>query len=179
MQLQQLTDLMLQLGVAQAKDLVGVPLADIRALENHFGLKFPACYVQFLHKCGRSAGHLAGWAAMYFDDLKEIAEEFEFHAALNNSAQLLPDRGLLIAHYGQLFDYLVCDGSPEPAIFRITFSQESGARCERFADNYAHYLEAIIRKAGREKSNIEPFFIDECGNMVYDDMTAKAPTADL
>ena len=179
MQLQQLTDLMSQLGVAQAKDLVGVPLADIRALENYFGLKFPACYVQFLHKCGRSAGHLAGWAAMYFDDLKEIAEEFEFHTTLTNVALPLPDPGLLIAHYGQYFDYLVCDGSAEPAIFRITFDPKDGAQCERFADNYGHYLEAIIRKAGREKSSIEPFFIDECGNMVYDDMTAKAPTADL
>jgi hypothetical protein len=177
MHFQQLTELMSTLGVAQNEDLVGVPLPEIQAMEAFFGLRFPVSYVHFLHRCGRSAGHLSGWAAIYFDDLKEIAEEFEFHKTMLNSELLLPGNGLLIAHYNQSFDYMICDGTAEPAIYRITFC-DGNAHCERFAKTHADYLEAMIRRAGKEKGRIEPFFIDDCGNMMKDDLTTLAPVVE-
>lgn len=177
MHFQQLTELMSELGVAQSQDLVGVPLSEIKNMEAFFGLRFPASYVHFLHRCGRSAGHLAGWAAIYFDDLKEIAEEFEFHKTMISSELLLPSDGLLIAHYNQSFDYMICDGASEPTIYRITFD-DLGAHCERFANSHTDYLEAMIRKAATEKGKVEPFFIDECGNMMRDDLTSHAPAVD-
>lgn len=177
MHFQQLTELMSKLGVAQPHDLVGVPLTEIKVMEAFFGLRFPASYVHFLHRCGRSAGHLSGWAAIYFDDLKEIAEEFEFHKTMINSELLLPSSGLLIAHYNQSFDYMICDGTTEPTIYRITFN-EGSAHCERFANNHSEYLEGMIRKAGKEKGRVEPFFIDECGNIMRDDLACHAPTVE-
>ena len=42
---------------------------------------------------------------------QEIAEEFEFHKTMTSSELLLPSDGLLIAHYNQSFDYMICDNN--------------------------------------------------------------------
>jgi hypothetical protein len=170
---------MINKGVAQRSDLVGVPLADIKAMEIYLNRKFPVAYIQFLHLFGRSAGFLSGWAAVYFDDLKEIAEEFDLQKAMTdgNTDAFLPNDGLLIAHYNNSFDYLLCDGSADPQVFRITFA-EDGAQCRRFSSSFSEYLETMIENAAEGKGRVEPFFIDECGNLLVDNLSSDVPAVD-
>ena len=138
--------LMHDLKVAKPSDLVGVPLAEVRDMERFFAVKFPAVYVQFLHRCGRSAGFLAGWWSIYFDDLKEVASDFEQISATRAPATALPKGGVFIANQGLVFDYLLCNSEPDPAVWRVDFSH-SVLVCEEYASSYTEYLESFIRSA--------------------------------
>ena len=178
MQLTQLIQLMAEHNVAQAHDLVGVPLAEIHAMESHFNVKFPVTYIQFLHSCGRSAGHLGGWTAFYFDDLKEIAEEFDFQRAIAQSDELIASNTLLIAQFDTYFDYFLCDGQADPEVYRIRFSHEGTAHCERFAPSFTAYINQLILSASNDTKYIDPFYIDECGNMVADDLVTEVPLSE-
>ncbi len=178
MPFQHLLDLMISNDIAQLGDFVGVPSAEIQAMELHFNLKFPVAYREFLQACGRSAGHLAGWSSIYFDDLKEITEEFEFHWGTFKSAQPcannpLPHHALLIAHYENHFDYLICDAS-STAIYRLSFNHDC-ITTYSFSDSFEAYMESMILAAADSSGQIAPFFIDECGNMIKDDLRIIAP----
>lgn len=168
---------MAQHNIAQQEDLVGVSLEEMQTMQEHFGVEFPASYVQFLYTCGRSAGHLAGWGSIYFDDLKEIAEDFTQYcscsAASSHNANKLPTKALLIAHYEGCFDYIICD-TPEPQVFRIGFNNEQANHC-LLANSFNDYLKLMIKAKAKTNDRVAPFFIDECGNMISDDLTIEAP----
>ncbi len=174
MQLKQIIQLMAECHVAQTTDLVGVPLADIHTLEKQFERRFPATYIQFLHLCGRSAGRLAGWASLYFDDLKEIAEEFEFQRCLVQSTLLLPINAHLIGQHDSHFDYFLCDGNDDPEVYRISFVEE-GLHCMRFASSFTSYLENLTRFASNNAMSFEPFYIDDCGEMHNENLSLTLP----
>ncbi|WP_054114017.1 SMI1/KNR4 family protein [Marinagarivorans algicola] len=178
MPFQRLLDLMISNDIAQLGDFVGVPSTEIQAMELHFNLQFPTAYRAFLGACGRSAGHLAGWSSIYFDDLKEIAEEFDFHWTTFKSGQPcadspLPPQALLIAHYDSHFDYLICDAS-DTAIYRLSFN-DTCISTYTFSDSFETYMESMILAAADSSGQIAPFFIDECGNMIKDDLCIIAP----
>lgn len=142
----ELLALMHALKVAKPSDFVGVPLAEVRSMERHFAVKFPAIYVQFLHHCGRSAGFLSGWWSIYFDDLKEIAQDFADISKAREAVTELPPNGVFIANQGLVFDYLLCNGEHDPAVWRVDFSN-SNLVCEEYAASYSDYLETFIRSA--------------------------------
>lgn len=177
---EQLIELMAQQNIAQHCDLVGVSATEIKAMQSHFNVEFPASYCEFLRLCGRSAGHLAGWSAIYFDDLKEIAEEFEFCLTAVNQNKLisnpLPDKALLIAHYENHFDYIICD-TKNPEVYRISFCEDH-TQVSQFSKCFNDYIESMIHAVATSNSQVAPFFIDECGNMIKDDLQIEAPMVD-
>ena len=177
MQLKQIIQLMAEHHVAKTTDLVGVRLSDIHALEKQFERRFPATYVQFLHLCGRSAGRLAGWASLYFDDLKEIAEEFEFQRNMTQSSQLLPSNALLIGQHDNHFDYFLCDGNDDPEVYRISFVEES-LHCMRFANSFTSYIENLTLFASNNAMSFEPFYIDDCGEIHNENLSITLPMSE-
>lgn len=143
----QLTNLMENRGVAHKSDLVGVSEAEMGELEKHFGLTFPRTYRQFLRSFGRSAGFLSPWMAIYFDDLKEIREQFDCLIAADRHPFILPERALLIGNWESIFDYLVCDGSDDPEVHRIDLYQAELVYGRVYAKSYSAYLENLIKTA--------------------------------
>lgn len=143
----QLTELMETRGVARKSDLVGVSEAEILELEKHFGLVFPKVYRQFLRNFGRSAGFLSPWMAIYFDDLKEIREQFDCLIAADRHPFVLPEKALLIGNWESVFDYLLCDGNPDPAVHRIDLYQTDQTAGRVYAKTYSAYLENLIKTA--------------------------------
>ncbi len=173
-QFDELIQLMSEHSIAHSHDLVGVPLSEIKAMEAYFNVKFPALYVQFLFTCGRSAGKLADWTAIYFDDLKEISEEYSFQANAQSSHNKLHSNALIIAHYGTYFDYIHCTGVADPEVYRVDF-RLSTLEPTLLSNSLALYFKSMIMQAIDNKGNIEPFYIDECGNWQADDLISEAP----
>jgi hypothetical protein len=164
-------------GVAPVSDWVGVSLTEIRALEQFFGLSFPVIYIQFLAKCGRSAGQLAGWRALYFDDLKEIAEEFSFAQTLMGAATL-PEKALIIAEQQNVFDYFLCAGDPNPPVYRLNLATTEAKQPRLLCASFSDYFAQLIDQAATQTGQLKPFFVDECGNLVDDDLVKLAPSVD-
>ena len=178
--IKKLIDLMAKQNIAQSSDLVGVSYTEIQAMQAYFQVEFPVIYKEFLSRCGRSAGHLAGWSAIYFDDLKEIAEEFQFCLAAINTQKPcnnpLPQKALLIAHYENHFDYIICDAKT-PEVYRISFCNDR-TQVSQFSQCFSTYMESMINAAASSNDQVAPFFIDECGNMIKDDLQIEAPVVD-
>lgn len=143
----ELTQLMASLGVASSGDLVGVTEQDIRSLEDHFGLALPQSYQQFLSHMGRSAGYLSPWMAIYFDDLKEIREQFDLLNATLNEPASLPAKALVIANWESVFDFIICDKAEDPEVFRIDLCQDSGRSAKSYAPSYSEYVTNLARNA--------------------------------
>lgn len=200
MGIEELIEIMAKTGVAKKLDLVGVSLAEIRKMEAYFDLRFPEIYVQFLYSFGRSAGKLSDWTAIYFDDLKEIAEAYEFQQIMSDTPYPLKENALVFAHYDTHFDYIVCSEITDPPVYRVTFSSPeaqsssqsnaptTGTNASRdeqlspnhvqFSASFSQYLEAMIRNAEKNKGAVEPFYIDECGNWQEDDLVSAAPAVE-
>ena len=149
MNIHRIVQLMQERQVASRKDLVGVSLTEIQTLQQHLGIKFPTSYSQFLQAFGRSAGLLSPWRAIYFDDLLEIREEFETRLTQLAKPFDLPSEALIIAQAEELFDYLFCDGSEDPPVYRIKLLPDS-AFCERCAPAFSDYLEALVMAQDQE-----------------------------
>lgn len=146
--IQRIVQLMQTHQVARQRDLVGVCLTEIQALQQRLGVVFPASYCQFLHICGRSAGLLSPWVALYFDDLLEIRDEFHLHLdALTAPIDLSPEL-LVIAQAEAVFDFIYCDGSDDPPVYRINFqTEQSFFSCN--APAFSLYLESLVEASDR------------------------------
>lgn len=146
-------------GVATSKDLVGVSDAEIKKLEQYFGLNFPKAYRQYLKSFGRSAGFLSPWMAIYYDDLKEIRETFELYLAQGLSYKL-PANSLLIANFENTFDFINCKGAHDPAVYRVDFREEK-PRAVKFAPSYSVYLENLVKSSNETSIPNEILEYDE------------------
>ena len=138
---------MQELGIATRAELVGVPNAEILALENQWSIKVPRAYRQFLLRCGRSAGYLSPWAALYFDDLKEIRDAYEcqWSQRASPATPTLPTPGhcLFIAHHEQTFDYLNPGRSADPEVWRVCFN-DAPPTVTLVAASFSRYLNSQI-----------------------------------
>lgn|GEM_PF-1916281 len=142
-----LTNLMESRGIARKSDLVGVSEAQILNLEKYFTLSFPRTYREFLRNFGRSAGLLSPWMAIYFDDLKEIRDQFDCLIAADGHSFTLPEKALLIGNWESVFDYLVCDGRDDPEVYRVDLYQAEVPHARLYAKSYSAYLENMIKTA--------------------------------
>lgn len=152
-------------GVASNQDLVGVSEQEIQTLEQHFGVEFPKAYRQYLSSFGRSAGYLSPWMAIYFDDLKEIRETFELYVEQGFSFKL-PAGALIIANFENTFDFFICKGSHDPAVYRVDFRQENPS-AKKFAPSFSYYLDNLV-KISDTSTLPEDLFGDDMDDM--DDM---------
>ncbi|MCR6650706.1 MAG: SMI1/KNR4 family protein [Cellvibrionaceae bacterium] len=139
-----LTSLMEHRGVARKSELVGVSDTEVRSLEHYFGLSFPSSYRQFLRSFGRSAGFLSPWMAIYFDDLKEIRDQFDCLVAADGLHFNLPAKTLLIANWESVFDFIVCDGQENPPVYRIDLYKVDHSQFRVYAQSFGEYLENLI-----------------------------------
>ena len=136
--------------VAGPRDLVGVCAQEIQSLQRRLGVIFPVSYSQFLQTCGRSAGLLSPWVAFYFDDLLEIRDEFNERLAALDAPFDMPSNALVFAQADNIFDYLFCDGSEDPPVYRLNFLADSPS-CECCAPAFSVYLEALVVASDREQ----------------------------
>lgn len=143
--IQKIIRLMETQGVATRSDLVGVSEKEIKQLERHFELAFPKAYRQYLRSFGRSAGFLSPWMAVYFDDLKEIRDTFEQYLAQGFKYKL-PVNALLIANFENTFDFMICNGAPDPQVQRVDFRCEK-PRAKKFAPSFSLYLEKLVKNS--------------------------------
>lgn len=148
----ELTQQLASLGVAQQKDLVGVAPSSIQALEAHFGVQLPQAYHTFLLKMGRSAGYLSPWMAIYFDDLKEIREQFDFLNATLEKPITLPPNAFIIANWESVFDYFICGEQNDPAVFRVDLCKNIPSRDHNlYATSYSDYLNNLVQNANNNE----------------------------
>lgn len=144
---------MQELGVATGAELVGVPAREILALEQQWSLRLPRAYRDFLLRCGRSAGYLSPWTALYFDDLKEIRDAYACQwcqrASPATPALPSPDTALFIAYDHLTFDYLVPDRSADPEVWRVRFG-ETPPTVTLVASSFSRYLTAQIEASGAQ-----------------------------
>lgn len=143
--IQKIIRLMEEQGVATPKDLVGVTEKEIKQLESHFKLEFPKAYRQYLTHFGRSAGLLSPWMAIYFDDLKEIREIFDLYVAQGLGIKL-PKDALLVANFENTFDFILCNGAHDPAVYRVDFRQEKPSSAKH-SPNFSSYLENLVKNS--------------------------------
>lgn len=147
----EITQLMASLGVATGADLVGVTEKDVQSLETYFGLQLPASYRDFLLHMGRSAGYLSPWMAIYFDDLKEIREQFDLLNATLATPIMLPANALIIANWESVFDFMVCTERDDPQVLRVDLCHESGPCIKNYSPSYTEYLTNLVRSANTQE----------------------------
>lgn len=147
----EITQLMASLGVAKSVDLIGVTEKEIQSLEDCLGASLPLSYREFLRHMGRSAGYLSPWMAIYFDDLKEIREQFDLLNATLATPAALPSHALIIANWESVFDFLVCNGNNDPAVLRIDLCHEGGPHLKSYAPSYSEYLNNLVRSANTQE----------------------------
>lgn len=157
--IQKCVNLMAQLNVAQPRDLVGVSEQEIQTLESHFGLRFPRVYRDYLLTFGRSAGFLSPWMAFYFDDLKEIRDQFDLLNIAHNSPVKLPERSLLIANWESVFDFILCDAEDDPTVFRLDLFNDGGVSSRQYAPSFGKYLEKVVQST--ESGGLPQDFFDQ------------------
>lgn len=159
-ELRNIIQLMERKGIANRRDLVGVPDAEIRSLEAHLELRFPEVYREYLLTFGRSAGFLTPWMAIYFDDLKEVRDLFDqFNATKELESGfgfLLPADALLVANCESVFDFLVCHKAADPPVIRVDFSSEI-VRPKPIAATFTAYLEYLVNSSDTTGFPDEPF----------------------
>lgn len=160
--------LMHDLGVAQKQDLIGVSDCQITELEAFFDLRFPTAYRKYLLAFGRSAGYLSPWLAIYFDDLKEIREQFELLNITHNNAARLPQDTLLIANWESVFDYLICDGAEDPIVYRLDLCGAQGPSSRRYASCFSEYLEKLVRST--DTAGLPQDFFEEQSDEGHEDL---------
>lgn len=164
----ELTQIMASVGIASNSDLVGVTEQEIRALEGHFGVKLPQSYQAFLSHMGRSAGYLSPWMAIYFDDLKEIREQFDLLNATLTTPATLPSHALIIANWESVFDFIVCGASDDPEVYRLDLCHEGIPNAKCYAPAYSEYLLNMARSAN----------INEIPSDLLEDMPVQGFTED-
>lgn len=139
----QITQKMQKRGIAAHGDLVGVCDKEIAQLESELNISLPASYRHFMRSMGRSAGFLSPWMALYFDDLKEIQQQFQqLNAQLSNPLQLTQST-LLIAQCEHYFDAIDCNQS-DPEILRMDLSDNTGKQAQVIAESFVQYLDILI-----------------------------------
>lgn len=142
----QITQRMFALGVAKEGDLIGVAMQEVLDLEQRLGLALPHNYKQFLLAMGRSAGFLSPWMAIYYDDLQEIREQFDYLNATLATPATLPANALIIANWESVFDFMVCTNE-DPEIMRVDLCNKSGPRMKTYASSYSAYLDNLINNS--------------------------------
>lgn len=130
--------------MATSAELIGVNTTEIAKLEQFFGIQFPANYQLFLQHFGRSAGMLSPWMAIYFDDLKEMREQFDFLVASQGETITLPDTALIIGNWESVFDFIICNQDDDPAVFRIDLCADDAGQFRRYSESYSEHLENMI-----------------------------------
>lgn len=141
---QKLVNLMIEKGLAKSSELIGVSSQEMQSLEHFFSLEFPFAYRLFLSHFGRSAGFLSPWMAIYYDDLKEIRENFD---NLNRNRLIkfsLPKAALLIANCESTFDFLLCDEGEDPSVYRLELGGQGDIKAQLYAQCFSSYLENLI-----------------------------------
>jgi hypothetical protein len=166
-----LTCLMENRGVADKSELVGVSDTEIRSLENYFGLTFPSSYRQFLRSFGRSAGFLSPWMAIYFDDLKEIRDQFDCLVAADALPCNLPAKTLLIANWESVFDFIVCDGRDDPPVYRVDLYKSDRSQFRVYSKSYSAYLENLITTTDTNALPSDLFEEQEALDLLNDTIT--------
>src|SRR5690606_18240639 len=92
-------------------------------------------------------GLLSPWMAIYFDDLKEIRDQFDCLIAASALPFNLPAKALLIANWESVFDFIVCDGRADPPVYRVDLYQSDRSNFRVYAKSYSAYLENLIQTA--------------------------------
>lgn len=150
MDMSEVTQRMAALGVAKEGELVGVTEHEVRSLEERSGLTLPRAYKLFLLSMGRSAGYLSPWMAIYYDDLKEIREQFDCLNATLSTPAVLPANSLIIANWESVFDFMVCVGD-DPAVMRVDLCHETGPQIKVYARSYSAYLNNLVSSANAQE----------------------------
>lgn len=145
--IQKLIALMVERGVAKEAELVGMPNNDIQFLEKQLNLTFPQTYVQFLQNFGHSAGYLSPWMAIYFDDLKKIRSQYELLCATQSKSHKLEANVLIIGNWESIFDYIICDGQPDPVVYRLDLYNLDASNPREYTKNYSEYLQNMVESA--------------------------------
>jgi hypothetical protein len=107
-------------GIAVESDLKGLTDDEIKAIEIKCKLILPEQYKNFLRACGKNAGRLGSTLTILYpgilglkDSLQELVEEEELEISL-------PSNIFVCSCYeGGIFDFFICDGDPNPKLFRV------------------------------------------------------------
>ncbi|MEJ2611277.1 MAG: SMI1/KNR4 family protein [Candidatus Thiodiazotropha sp.] len=107
-------------GIAAESDIKGLADDEIKDIEIKCDLILPGQYKNFLRACGKNAGRLGSTLTILYpgilglkDSLQELIEDEELKI-------LLPSNIFICSYYeGGIFDFFICDGDPNPKLFRV------------------------------------------------------------
>ena len=107
----------------------------------------PPAYRAFLLECGKSAGLLCDDAYFFYPALKYLKRDVQEildddDEDLKGFEFSVPENALVIGScQGRQHDYLICDGSGDPAVFRLTLMRG----ISRIHVSFTSYIEQMIR----------------------------------
>ncbi len=126
----------------------GVSISSVKALEEHFSVRLPQIYVEFLLHCGAKAGKLLDFSVIReysgLVDLREEVDEMiaEEEISFPESLSIF----FFASFQGTVYWYFLCDGTDDPDVYKIeegikepiySFSKLSSFIIEAFEEDIA------------------------------------------
>jgi hypothetical protein len=125
----------------QPGDLVGCPIEDVQALEQHLGRPFPQAYREFLLWMGRHTGRLLSGSHSSCRDLPDLqgwaVELLQEHGF---SEPLPKDAWGFLMHQGYLFNFFCMSAGDGPPVYYYS----EGTQQATFTVLYPHFSEFVL-----------------------------------
>ncbi|MEZ0374870.1 MAG: SMI1/KNR4 family protein [Candidatus Sericytochromatia bacterium] len=136
------TEQLLARGLAAPDQIEGLSQAEIQVLETRCGVVLPQVYRDFLLGCGRRAGALGRTINLLSPGPVLLARSWQEIVSEEELELPLPEGSFFIAGYDLSFDYFVCDGSPDPAVYRAT--PDLPFAPEQISPSFSAYLQSLL-----------------------------------
>lgn len=119
--------------------------AEIRHLEQKFGVILPAAYKEFLRSMGRWAGGFLAsdhWHAFY-EDVESMAQNEKFAEVFKNLPQLPPCYFVFASRLESINLFFIADGKDDdPPIY--SFGDETESTLEKWYDSFWDWIEEMV-----------------------------------
>lgn len=135
--------ILIESGVAIQDSIEGVTESELHDLEDIFSVQLPISYKKFLLACGRKAGYLGSTLGLFYPLVKSLKQEFLDLIDEDGLSLQLPENAFIFSSFdGLVFDYFICDGTPDPMLFRV---DESYGVIESRGITFTDYFFGLIK----------------------------------
>lgn len=130
---------LIALGVAKSEEIIGCSSEQIKALEEHFSVKLPKLYREFLSIMGIRAGSFYVGTQIFYDSLFVLKEAAQSLLKFNKVPFVLPkDAFVFLSHQGYQFMYFCTDtNEDDPAVY---YYLEGEHNVVKYDDSFSDFL---------------------------------------
>ena len=139
-------ELLIERGIANSSDIVGVSSKELESLEVEIALSLPAAYRQFLSDCGKRAGRLGRDIELFYPQMRHMRTEAEELLDEGTLEYQLPSDAFVFSGYqGYIYHFFRC-ASSDPPVWRLRDDDEPPMQV---ADSFSDHFRRMVATCPR------------------------------